>query len=168
MQQRINLSAERLRSLLSYDPATGRFVWLRPSKYHAEKAKAEAGCPIPTHSGKAYHAISIDGRKYKRSRLAWLYMTGEWPTHQVDHISGDSLDDRWVNLREATQTQNAWNHKRRAKKSALPMGVRAMKDRFQARIAVNKQMLHLGTFETPEAASAAYRKAREEHYGEFA
>lgn len=162
------ISANELRARLTYYPTIGSFQWVDPSPYHSEKLGLEAGGPVPGGSGKLYHTISVNGRKYKRSRLAWLYMTGEWPEHQIDHINGNSLDDRWCNLRQATATENAWNHKRRAKKSDLPMGVRTIGPRFQARLAVNHKMIHLGCFATPEEASDAYRQAREKHYGEFA
>lgn len=164
------LDASRLRSILHYNPETGVMVWLKPSPYHAEKAGQLAGSPTPSGCGKAYVNISIDGKKHKRSRLAWLYMTGEQPSLQIDHINGDSLDDRWSNLRQATATQNAWNHHKRAKRSDLPMGVRvnASSGRFAARIAVNKAMMSLGTFDTPQEAAAAYQEARERFYGDFA
>lgn len=162
------LDAAALKLRMRYDPETGEFVWLRPPAVHPRLFGKPAGLATPNRN-KAYHVIQIDGVKHKRSRLAWLYMTGDWPAHQVDHISGDSLDDRWINLREATPTQNAWNHKGRAKAADLPMGVRKNAGgSFSARLAVNKQMLHLGAFETPGEASAAYLKAREVHYGEFA
>lgn len=163
------MEASRVRDLLEYDPDTGVMRWRNVSKYHVEKSGRVAGCSVRNHSGKRYINITIDGRKHKRSRLAFAWVTGRWPNHCIDHVNGNSEDDRWINLREATVTENAWNHKRRAKASVLPMGVRNMASgRFQARLAVNKKMLHLGTFDTPERASAAYQKARGLHYGQFA
>jgi hypothetical protein len=162
------ISGAGLKTQLRYEPLTGVFVWLKPSPYHSEKTGREAGTFTPSRAGKLYCNITIGGKKLKRSRLAWLYMTGEWPTNQVDHINGNSCDDRWANLREATATQNAWNHKHRARRISLPMGVRELSGRYQARLAVNKQMIHLGCFDTPEEASATYQQAREVHYGEFA
>lgn len=163
------LDPKRLRQMLDYHPETGIMVWRGCSKYHRSMNGKEAGHPIPSQSGKLYWKVSIDGKKYNRSRLAFAWMTGRWPLHCIDHIDGNSENDRWVNLREATVTENAWNHKRRAKKAALPMGVRSLPSgRFAARIAVNRKMIHLGSFDTPEAASREYQKAREVHYGQFA
>lgn len=163
------MDQRQLRDMLDYDPATGIMVWRNCSKYHARKNGKEAGVITPSRAGKYYCKLSIAGKRYARSRLAFLWMTGRWPTEQVDHINGNSLDDRWENLREVTQTQNAWNHKgRKREQSDLPMGVRRLGRRFQARLAVNKTMVHLGTFETAQQASETYRKAREVHYGEFA
>lgn len=159
---------EHIRQALSYDPATGEMRWSAVSKYHSSRNGRAAG-HIGTANGKQYHIISLDGRAYKRSRLAFTIMVGRWPAHCVDHINGDSLDDRWANLREATSTQNAWNHHRRAKRSALPMGVRVNPSgRFSARIAVHKRMVQIGTFDTVADAAAAYQSARELYYGEFA
>lgn len=166
--KRADLSAERLRNILSYSPDTGKFVWLSPSKYHKDLLWQEAGCE-QSHNKKRYHAIKIDGLYHKRSRLAFLYMTGRHPQHQIDHISGDSLDDRWCNLREATTTENAWNHRgRKREHSDLPMGVcYSNSQTFRARISVNKKHLYLGTFKTPEEAHSVYLKAREKYYGRF-
>lgn len=163
------LEQTALKERLRYEPETGHFYWVLPSKFHSEKVGALAGTVTATHSGKAYVNISIDGRKYKRSRLAILFMTGRWPEQQVDHINGNSCDDRWCNLREATPQQNAWNHKKRKKPSTLPMGVRtAASGRFVARISVNKKLLTLGTFDTPHAAYSEYLAARRRFYGQFA
>ena len=158
-----------IKSVLLYAPAKGVFYWITPPFGHAELLGEEAGSVTPGITGKAYHNIQIGGVKYKRSRLAFLYMEGRWPSNQIDHINGDSLDDRWFNLRDVTATQNAWNHKKRAKRSDLPMGVRINKSgRFAARIGVNGAHIQIGTFDTAVEAAAAYRNAREKYYGEFA
>lgn len=157
-----------LRETLLYSPKSGVFYWIKPPRGHAELLGEEAGSPA-LFNGKQYHTIQIGGVKYKRSRLAFLYMAGRWPTEMMDHINGDSLDDKWLNLREATGTQNAWNHKTRAKKSDLPMGVRINSSgRFSARIGVAGQQVQIGTFDTIEAARAAYLDARLKYFGEFA
>jgi hypothetical protein len=159
---------EDLRSMFALLP-TGDLVWLRPSKYHPDLLARTAGGPITNHAGKVYWHIQIDGKKIKRSHIVFCLTHGRWPVGQIDHINGDSADDRASNLREATPTQNAWNHKRRSKKSPLPMGVRrAMSGRYVARIAVNKRQITIGTYDTPGQAQRAYLAARFIHFGEFA
>jgi hypothetical protein len=157
-------------SLFWVDVTSGEMIWRNPPWNHSEKLGRLAGNAQPTRNGKVYWVVSIDGRKHKRSRLIFLVAHGRLPTPCVDHINGNSLDDRIENLREATITQNAWNHRSRTKKQDLPMGVRLIPNsgRYQARIAVNGTMYHLGAYDTPDEARAAYLAARQEYYGEYA
>src|SRR5688572_26564787 len=92
------LPPEKVRELFTVDLDAGRLFWLSPSKYHAEKKGREAGRPIPSHSGKSYWVIRIDGHPYKRSHLIFCLVNGRFPYPQLDHINGDSLDDRPSNL----------------------------------------------------------------------
>lgn len=163
-------SLEYVTSRLSIDPISGTAVWIDATKHHAPLNGANAGTPRANHSGKRYWYIKIDNKAYKRSHLMFLVTHGRWPQHQIDHIDGNSLNDKASNLREATATQNAWNHKRRAKKSSLPMGVRLMPQsgRFQARIACEKKVMHLGTYATPDEAHKVYLEKRKELFGDFA
>lgn len=161
------MEQRHLKSKLLYAPNKGVFYWIDPPMGHSNLLGEEAGS---IQNGlKKYHAIQIDGVKYKRSRLAFLYMMGRWPSDCIDHINGNSLDDRWDNLREATITQNAWNHKSRKKQSELPMGVRINANgKYSARIGVNKKQIQLGTFDTLTKAHQAYLAAREKYFGQFA
>lgn len=147
----------------------GRLYWISPSKFHSDLVGKEAGNAIPNQGGKHYWHVQIGGRKYKRSHLVLVLTTGAWPPEQVDHVNGDSLDDRPENLRPASVTQNAWNHKSRRKKSPLPMGVRmARSGKFVARIAVRGEKMTLGTFGSIQQAEAVYLAARRQHFGEWA
>lgn len=157
-----------LKKLLLYAPRKGVFYWINPPRGHADLLGEEAGGPVPSN-GKLYHVIQIGGVKYRRGRLAFLYMQGRWPSEVIDHIDGNSLDDRWLNLREATVTQNNWNHKGRRRESDLPMGVRInASGRFAARIGVNGKQIQIGSFDTPDAAAESYAAARAKYFGEFA
>lgn len=155
-------------SLFLFDKASGKVFWRNPPKNHPRLIGKESGGPVIGTTGKGYWKISIRGKKFSRSRLMFYFSNGFWPD-QVDHIDGNSLNDSISNLRAATQTQNAWNHKKRGRKINLPMGVRNLSSgRFSARIIVNHKTIYLGSFETPEEAHLAYKKARLHHYGEFA
>lgn len=159
----------RVNALLRLDSEHGKLFWVNPSKYHSEKSGKEAGGPTRNGSGKFYWTIKIDGKKYKRGRLVFLIVNGRWPCPCVDHINGNSLDDRPSNLREATVQENAMNHKRRTKKSLLPMGVKALKyRRYSARISYKNRQFHLGCYDTPEEARAVYLAKRKELFREFA
>jgi HNH endonuclease len=107
----ITLTADRFRYLLDYDPATGVWTWL-VSTSNCTRAGAAAG-----HTGSdGYHRIKIDGRSYLAHRLAWLYQTGAWPKREIDHRTLNKGDNRFENLREATDAQNV--HNRTANKGA--------------------------------------------------
>lgn len=157
-------------SRLDVDLETGICRWIDATKHHRNLIGCIAGGARPNINGKFYWVIKLNGLPYKRAQIVPAIASGVWPTEMVDHINGDSLDDRSKNLRHANATQNAWNHKKRAKRSALPMGVRFMSgsNGFQARISCNKEMHHLGVHKTPELAHAAYLNKRIELFGEFA
>ena len=155
-------------SILQVDCEAGKAVWISPTKYHPDLFGQEAGCARPTRSGKFYWHIKIDRIPYKRADIVFLCAHGRWPSMMLDHKNGDSLDDGADNLREATTHQNAWNHKGRAKKSDLPLGVRLTPGgRYSARIGHMNKLITLGTFGTPEEAHAKYMTERKERFGEF-
>jgi hypothetical protein len=110
--------------------------------------------------------IGLDGRQYLAHRLAFFYMTGEWPPHQIDHIDRDPANNRWPNLRPATQGQN--NVNKVAKRTCdLPRGVTPNGSGYAARIKKNRVSYHLGTFRTPQEAHQAYLDAATKIHGEF-
>jgi hypothetical protein len=86
------LTAERLRELLNYDPDTGVFTW-RVRPVHSHRVGDIAGSVRTT---RGYRLIGVAGRVYKAHRLAWLYMMGEWPKDQIDHINRDPSDNRFL------------------------------------------------------------------------
>lgn len=160
---------QRISESLLVDVSRGTAVWKAPSKFHRSLTGCDAGGPRRSHNGKFYWVIRLDGRTLKRGHLVFFIANGKWPEPVLDHRNGDSLDDRLDNLREATITQNAWNHQKRAKREPLPMGVRRTKlGRYQARLGFNKRSISIGIFATAESAADAYRAKRKEMYGEFA
>jgi hypothetical protein len=96
------LTQARLKELLHYDPESGAITWAsRPSS--RVKVGMLAGKVHPTQG---YRQVRADKSLYYAHRLAWLYMTGEWPAADVDHINHVRDDNRWSNLRGATRSQN--------------------------------------------------------------
>lgn len=167
------ITAEELRSLVVYDPATGVFTWL-PRAGHASWNTKYAGKPagFDWRVGRlTYRSIRIYDWPFLAHRLAWLYMTGEWPAHGIDHRDLDGLNNRWNNLRLATKTENGANT-RATKRNRLGLkGVCAAAGsggRFRASIGAGGKQKHLGTFDNPEDAHAAYAAAARELFGEFA
>lgn len=164
------LTREQLFDLFWVNLGEGKLYWRNPPKNHPRLRNKEAGQPIPNHNGKEYWVIRIGKKGYKRGHLIYFLTHGEAAKPCLDHINGNSLDDRAENLRPATVQQNAQNHKKRAKASSLPMGVRLIpgSGRFQARISLSKKQIHLGAYDTPEEAAAVYVAKRKELFNEFA
>jgi hypothetical protein len=97
-------------------------------------------------------------------------MTGEWPTHEIDHRDTDGWNQKWENLREATRSQNQANTGRyksntSGKKCVYPCGSKSHPWRVQ--IQKDKRRISLGRFATKEEAHAAYLRAAAEFHGEF-
>jgi hypothetical protein len=159
---RKSITADRLRELLHYDPVSGIFTWrvdrgCRPCK----------GQTAGTPDAQGHLMIRVDYHIYKAHRLAWLYMTGDWPASLIDHADRNPANNKWENLRAATQQTNAWNMRSRMPKSGF-RGVRRHRNGFVAYIYEGNRGIYLGSFKTAEAASAAHIAAVKERRGEFA
>jgi len=89
-------------------------------------------------------------------------MTGFWPENQIDHINGARADNRFTNLREATNKENSENIKRarRSNKSTEVLGVYTRGLKFRAQITHAGKIQRLGTFKTAEEAHQAYLTAK--------
>lgn len=157
------MNYQRLKELLSYDPATGVFRWrVKPSR--AVSIDDIAGSVDRTNG---YRRIALDGKKnYKAHRLAWLYVTGEWPQGDLDHINLDKDDNRIANLREATGSQNCANQK--AKRNGLKGAYRLGQRWWQAVIVKHGKRFYLGCFATELEAHNVYSEAAKKVHGEFA
>lgn len=162
------LTAARLRELFDYDAASGDLV--RRTAAGGKPAGTRAGTPFGTATTGEYMRIGVDGKSYLAHRLVWLHVYGQWPAEILDHIDGDGTNNRLANLREATLRQNAQNRRHQKATEAPYKGIaRVMRStRWQAQIWVNGRNKHLGCFDTPEAAHAAYAAAAEMHFGAFA
>lgn len=153
---------ERIRSLLDYDPDTGVFRW------REAVGGRMAGQSAGTLHSKGYRRIKLDGRHHFAHRLAWLYVTGEWPDRAIDHMNGDKTDNRIANLRLATASENNMNMGvRRFSKTGLK-GVSPQRKKYMAQISANGKRHYLGLFQTPEEAHQAYLQRARELHGDFA
>lgn len=154
--KKADLTADHLRTLVHYDPETGVFTRIRKT---CNRVKVGDVCGSPNSNG--YLQVSIENRLYLLANLAVLYMTGSWPTGTVDHRNTVRTDNRWDNLRDIPNDVNQQNRRTasRSSKSGL-LGVSPSHGRWAASIQVNKKKRHLGLFDTPEEASAAYIAAK--------
>lgn len=160
-----DLTAERLRSIVSYDPNTGRMV-----RTVDVSSRGRAGNVLGTLGPDGYLYVRIDLHTYMLHRLAWLYMTGSWPAFEIDHINTTRDDNRFCNLREATSKQNKHNtscHKRN------PISVKGVswhkpRQKWRARLHHNGKEMHLGLFNTIEEARAVYAAEAVRIRGQYA
>lgn len=153
---------ERVLEALAYDPETGVFTRRTPA------GRLRVGDVAGTTRVDGYRAIKIDGCLIGSHVLAWLWMTGEWPTYEVDHIDGNPLNNAFANLRDEPHNVNMRNIMAPQKNSSSGFrGVSwAKRERkWRADIKVNGKKKYLGYFDTPEEASAAYLRAKAEHHG---
>ena len=158
MQKRLSdLTADRLRDALSYDCDSGVFRWKIKSAKHI-KIGAATGCK--NNSG--YLRIRVDGTLYRAHRLAWLYVHGEWPKHEIDHINGIPSDNRICNLRLASHAENGQNLALSRRNTSGFHGVSWSKfaKKWHAYIRINNVNKHLGHFKNIEDAVAARVKAK--------
>lgn len=156
------LTQNELMRQLTYNPLTGVFAWA------IRKPKVKLGAVAGTIKHNGYIAIRVNLKSYGAHRLAWLYVTGEWPEFQIDHKNGVRTDNRFSNLRGATQAENARNAPASKNSSTGIKGISPAGSRFRAQIRIGKRKLHLGYFSTKEEAAKAYVAATNEQHGDFA
>lgn len=157
-----DLTAERLRELLHYDPLTGVFT---------RKIRTSNRINIGDVAGNirkdGYRDIRVGGEKIKEHRVAWLYVYGEWPKFGIDHINGNPSDNRIANLRDIPQGENVKNVRQcRTDNAHGSLGVARNGNNWRASIQVDKVRMYLGTFKTPELACAAYIEAKRKFHNQ--
>lgn len=161
-----------LKMLLDYDLGTGVFIWRErssPAHWNSRYAGKTAGSDWNV-GNVAYRVIRIFDWPFLGHRLAWLYVTGNWPEHGIDHKDLNGLNNRWDNLRAATKTQNSGNTRlsRSNKTGFKGVSVDRKTGKYRANISIFGRQTYLGMFVSAEAAHAAYAAAAKAHYGEFA
>jgi|SRR5882672_6879863 len=155
------LTVGELKNILDYNPGTGIFRW-KVSKSGIKRIVAGHNHP------NGYVHITINGRYYGAHRLAWLYMTGEWPPCQVDHKNRVGTDNSWSNLRLATVQQNSVNRGPTKKNKLGVKGVRlTANNTYEAFIWEDDRSKHLGCFKTCEEARLAYLRMAKKMHGEY-
>ena len=159
MPQRFSKQEEaEIRQRLSYDPDTGFVEWLSHNYRKFELTVAGSPCR------KGYIRIHICGKKVAAHRVAWFLHHGEWPRGDIDHINGVKSDNRMINLRCVTRSQNCMNKKGSGVKG---VGYYRKYDCYRARIMVGGKSGFLGYFDDIGSAEEAYKVAAEKLQGEY-
>ena len=158
------LSQQELQENLKYDPDTGYFYWI---KHKQGRPSSDTPAGYTTHQG--YRTIRLNGYVYLAHRLAFLYMTGEWPPEYVYHIDGDPHNNKWENLRLVTSQQNAWNKRRKYDSFTGVKGVRKnnLNDTWEVQIWIDDVNHQEGPFFSYQAACSRYDELAKQRNGEF-
>lgn len=170
------ITSKYINSILSYNETTGTLTWKKRPVDHFKSNKGfavwngkysekVAGCNHTNQNGKQYRLISIDSKRYLEHRIIWLLSTGKHPTNEIDHINGNSLDNRIENLRDITRAENNKNFRlsKRNKSGFIGVCFDKAKGKYRAEIGINSKAKFIGYFETAEQASKARNKKSKEY-----
>jgi len=151
------VSHQRLKELLDYSPSAGAFAWkdretARPASFARDPGSVAA-------NGRKY--IKVDDRLYLAHRLAWFYVNGEWPKHNISPKNGDYLDLRFANLKLLTPAETTRKHYKGNRGAGVSWD--KTKKKWFAKITVNYKQIAVGRFRTKAEAIEACNKARK-HY----
>ena len=153
------LTQKRLKENLSYNSKSGDFIWIKPRK------RVVVGSLAGSVRKNGYITISIDRKAYYAHRLAWLYVFGELPSGQIDHIDHVRGNNRIGNLRSVTNQENALNRRLINRNTSGVTGVHLFKatGRWQAQICIEGKRIHLGYFNNISSAIKARKDAEVLH-----
>jgi hypothetical protein len=160
-------SQEELRRLFDYQPDTGLLLWRHRPEFDARWNNRFAGKVAGHVTDRGYVQVQVGDHLALAHRVIWKWLHNEEPP-EVDHRDTDSSNNRELNLRGSTRSQNLANRKGRPGKT-LPKGVQLTAGgRFRAEMHADGKTIHIGNYSTPELASEAFAKAVAERHGEFA
>jgi hypothetical protein len=142
-----------------YDPDTGNILARRNGEYSLCGWNHKGGGKY----GKTYRRISVHKKQYAAHRVAWLLHFGEVPGGEIDHINGDSLDNRIVNLRVVDRYLQMRNLRMNKVAKSGRTGVHKVRNKWMANISIKGKMTYLGRFESFESACLARENAEVEN-----
>lgn len=154
------ITQDQIKEYFSYDNGTGRLTW--KVDRNTQKTKGKIAGWINSNG---YAHIQIDGKTYLAHHVVWLLHNGELPKFCIDHINGIRADNRFENLRRATNTENQQNQRKpQSNNKSGFLGVVRFGKKWKAQIGNAGKRIHIGVYDTPESAHAAYlEKKRELH-----
>ena len=167
---------EYLRECFDYDPLTGELRWRQRPREHFVNLRAYkiwntryASTIAGAIKSTGYYHVTLYRQYYLVHRIIWKWSTGEEPPPTIDHIDRNRTNNRWNNLRLATQSQQSQNACLFSNNNSGFRGVswHRLRKKWRATIGIDGRHHHLGLFVTIEDAAAAYQAAAREAFGEF-
>lgn len=135
------------------------YIWLKNYKWSTDAASLDP-------ARKQYVWASIQGEVWRLHRLIMgVPRTGRLT--QVDHINGDTLDNRRCNLRVCTPSENACNSTAHRPRRGY-RGVTEYKGRFSVQIMKDGVRYDFGFFDDAETAARFRDRAAINLHGDFA
>jgi hypothetical protein len=159
----IELTQALVKSLLNYDPITGRLIHLVD-----RRPRGKAGEPAGWVNSRGYCRVSIEGVNLPANKIIWLWMTGTYPTEDVDHKDRNRANDVWSNLRLASRSKNLTNQGKKSNNTSGYKGVGSRGNSHAVRLRVNGKSTYFGSYPTAIEAAHAYDVEALKHNGEFA
>lgn len=159
------ISHRNLLEWIIYHPLLGLWEWRNPFLMN-KRGRITVG----TISVHGYRIITINGTKYRSGRLAWFYMTGEWPIYEIDHKDRDKTNDKWDNLRDITRSENGLNRDLQANNTSGVRGVHWNEQRQKWVVQVKKDGINYfsGRFDSLDEAVAVRDSVALDLHGDFA
>lgn len=136
-----------------YDPSSGKLTHRTRNSN-----RVQIGDEVGNLHVSGYLTTTINGKAYKLHRLIWFYMTGCWPTQDIDHINGNRSHNAWSNLRECSREENLHNMQPKNPRSGLK-GVLQRGRSFMVRVRTKGKVHYIGSFRSAKEAAAAYDEA---------
>ncbi len=167
-----DLPPEFIQSLFDYNQDTGVLVWREridaPPNWNGRYAGTIAGTIVKGHL-----VVRIHKSHFSAHRIIWVIMTGRWPENDIDHEDTDGLNNRWDNLREATDSQNNFNRGPRSDNTSgfkgVPMRMTKKNGpKWIAQIRAHGKSVYIGMFSDKDVAKAAYDTVAISLHGKFA
>ena len=151
------ITHSQLLTVLQYNSDTGEFTWKE------SRGPNKVGALAGSLENTGYISIRVGLTSYLAHRLAWFYCFEEWPEFNIDHIDRNPTNNALDNLRDIPQVWNGRNRGLNKNNTSGYVGVYLNKGKWVAEIVINKIKRRLGTFDTSEEASIAYKSFEKEN-----
>jgi hypothetical protein len=152
----MSLTFALAKEFFHYCPTTGELRWLK-----SRNNRCRVGERAGTLNVNGVWQLCFDHKTYFQHRIAWLYMTGDWPKQVIDHIDGDPSNNRWANLRDVSQSVNRQNLKRAAANNVSGLlGVFPLYGKWYCSIKLMGVNVRTGPFESAQLAHNEYLETK--------